>query len=379
MRSEKPQKTNLPSSRLGVRQIRVLALTKYGRRAASSRHRFLDYIPLLAQSGILVTTAPLLSDAYVENLYAGRKATLPDIAQAFASRLARLSSARRFDLLWIEGELFPRLPAVIERTLALFDCPYVVDLDDAIFHTYDRHPYFFVRRFLGRKIDVVLRGAATVLAGNEYLAERALRAGARRVVVVPTTVDPSAYPQAEHDGDRPLTFGWIGSPATEHYLQTIQDELEALLRTLPANLHLVGIAPGNRPLAGATYRTWTEETEGAELAMCDLGLSPLFEGPWERGKCALKAIQYMAAGIPVLAANVGAQASVVVHGETGFLYQNGGEFTALAQRLAADRALRLRMGRAGRQRAIDHYSTQRWADTIAEILLATARGAPTAV
>jgi len=354
----------------------VLALTKYGRLAASSRHRFLDYIPLLAQSGILVTPAPLLSDSYVENLYAGRKAMLPDLALAFARRLARLSATHRFDVLWIEGELFPRLPALVERAMALFGCPYVVDLDDAIFHTYDRHPYSFVRRFLGGKIDVVLSGAAAVLPGNDYLAERALRAGARRVTVVPTTVDPYAYPQAQHDKDHPLILGWIGSPATEHYLLTIQDELEALLRALPAKLHLIGIEPGGRPLAGATYRAWTEETEGAELAMCDLGLAPLFDGPWERGKCALKAIQYMAAGIPVLAANVGALPSVVLHGETGFLYSNDGEFSTLARQLAADRGLRLRMGHAGRQRVVDHYSIQRWADTVADILLAAARRAP---
>ena len=357
-------------------EIRVLALTKYGRRAASSRHRFMDYISLLEQRGISVTPAPLLSDSYVENLYAGRKAPLPDIAQAFASRLVRLSSLRRFDLLWIEGELFPRLPAVVERALAQFGCPYVVDLDDAIFHTYDRHPYAFVRLFLGRKVDVVLRGAATVVAGNNYLAERALRAGARQVAVVPTTINPHAYSPAEHNEDHPLTFGWIGSPATEHYLQTIWDELESLLHTLPARLHLIGITPGSRPLTGAVYRSWTEETEGAELAVCDLGLSPLFEGPWERGKCALKAIQYMAAGIPVLAAHVGVLPHIVAHGETGFLYQSGGEFTALAHQLAEDRELRRRMGHAGRQRAVDHYSIQRWADTVADILLAAARGAP---
>jgi glycosyltransferase involved in cell wall biosynthesis len=358
----------LTNSPLGAREIRVLALTKYGRRAASSRHRFLDYIPLLAQRGVLVTPAPLLRDSYVENLYAGRKATIADIAQAFANRLARLSSIHRFDVLWIEGELFPRLPAVVERALALLGRPYVIDLDDAIFHTYDLHPYAFVRRFLGHKVDVVLRGATAVLAGNDYLAERAIRAGARRVVVVPPTLDPHAYPQAEHGKNDPLIFGWIGSPATEHYLQTIQNELEALLRTLPAKLYLIGASPGTRPLAGAVYRTWTEESEGAELAACDLGLAPLFEGPWERGKCAIKAIQYMAAGLPVLAANVGALRSVVVDGETGFLYRNGGEFDALARRLAADRDLRLRMGRAGRQRAIDHYAIQSWADTVAEIL-----------
>ena len=354
----------------------MLALSKYGRRAASSRHRLLDYIPLLEKKGILVTPAQFLSDDYVDGLFAGRKTNYADIMQSFLLRMAQLWSANRFDLLWIEGELFPRLPALAERTLSLFGCPYVVDLDDAIFHTYDRHPRAFVRRFLGNKIDVVLAHATAVTAGNEYLAERARRVGANHVAVVPTTVDLEAYTPADSHAGHPLTFGWIGSPATDHYLKTIADQLEQLLSTLPARLHLIGISPGNTALAGADYRPWSEATEGAELAKCDVGLAPLFDGPWERGKCALKAIQYMATGIPVLAANVGALPSVVEHGEQGFLYGNSDEFTAFARQLAADRDLRLRMGSAGRKRVADCYAIQGWADTLADILSGAARARP---
>lgn len=354
--------------------MRVLALTKYGRRAASSRHRFFNYIPLLADRGVSVTAIPLLSDAYVERLFSRRRVDLADVARSFLSRFAALSTLHRYDLLWIEGELFPRLPAVVERLLGLSRCRYVVDLDDAIFHTYDQHPYPLVRRFLGRKVDIVLKNAAAVVAGNDYLAERARQAGTASVVVVPTCVDDRAYAAAPRParGDRP-TFCWIGSPATEYYLNTIAPELEGLCRGIPASLRLIGAAPDRTGFPAAIRRPWSERTEIAELLACDIGVAPLLGTPWDCGKCGLKAIQYMAAGLPVLAARIGALPEIVVHSETGFVYADGKEFSAFACQLASSPHLRAKMGEAGRKRAEKHYSLQHWAKTLAEVLSKAAR------
>ncbi len=168
-------------------------------------------------------------------------------------------------------------------------------------------------------------------------------------------------------------FGWIGSPGTARYLQTVERELAELCRTLPASVCLIGLEPDDPPKPHTTYRPWAEETEVAELTVCDIGLAPLSDGPWERGKCGLKAIQYMAAGMPVLAANVGALPNIVVHGETGFLYSSGEEFTAFAKQLAEDANLRRKMGAAGRARVASHFSIHRWTDTVAGLLLTSAR------
>ena len=353
--------------------INVLALTKYDRLGASSRHRFLDYIPLLAERGIIVTPMPLLSDAYVERRLAGLPLDFLDVARSFVRRAVELAVSHRFDVLWIEGELFPRLPALAERLLELFGRPYVVDLDDAIFHTYDQHPWPSFRQLLGRKIDVVLNHAAAVTVGNEYLAERALRAGAGRVLLVPTTVDDRAYARINHAAGDKLTFGWIGSPATQHYLQTIETELMQLCHSLPATVRLIGLERHHFSSPDVSLRQWSEATEIEELASCDIGLAPLFDGLWERGKCGLKAIQYMAAGLPVLAARAGALPTIVVNGETGFLYRNGAEFTALAERLGADGELRSRLGMAGRRRAAACYSVHHWVETVRNVLLAARR------
>ena len=351
------------------KHVNVLALTRYGRQAASSRHRFLNYIPLLEERGVTVTAAPLLDDSYVTQRVSGGKTDFTSVILAYGHRISELATSHRFDVVWIEGELFPRLPALAERLLTSFRIPYVVDLDDAIFHAYDRHPSPLYRSLLGHKIDVILNRAAAVVVGNKYLAQRAVQAGARQVSIVPTSLDERAYtPLKRAAGDR-LTLTWIGSPITAPYLASVKTELSQLCRTLPAALKLIGLDQPPFPCTNVVVRKWSEESEAQEVASCDIGLAPLVDGPWERGKCGFKAVQYMAAGLPVLAAHVGAQSDIVTHGETGFLYRNGAEFTAFAKQLAADGELRSRLGAAGRQRVAADFSIHRWSETLRSTLI----------
>ena len=353
--------------------LSVLALTKYGRLAASTRHRFLNYIPLLADQGISITPVPLLTDGYVARRFSGQKIDLMDVARGFLGRLMALANSQRFDVLWIEGELFPRLPALGERLLNKLGRPYVVDLDDAIFHTYDQHPWPLYRWLFANKIDVVLRGASAVIAGNDYLAERAVRAGARSVATIPTTVDESRYIRSSTCRSKRLTFVWIGSPATQHYLRTIQNELEHVCLSLQASVRLIGVEQHEFSWPHIEVRPWEENLESAELSCCDIGLAPLYDGPWERGKCGFKAIQYMAAGLPVLAASIGVLPSIVTHGETGFLYQDSLQFKLFAERLGIDSELRKRFGVAGQLRASNDYSVHKWVDTVGNVLRAAAK------
>ena len=350
--------------------VQVLALTKYGRLGASSRCRFLNYIPFLDARNISVKVAPLLSDTYVQRRLAGAKIDYLSVARSYVSRLAAIANAFRFHVLWIEGELLPRWPATIERILPLLGRRFVVDLDDAIFHSYDHHPNPLVRTMLGRKIDVVFNSATTVVVGNQYLAERARQTAARRIVLVPTTVDHHAYAQHKPTTHDKLTIGWIGSSATSQYLGTITPELEKLCKTV--RLQLIGVDRHNLNCGDVVLSPWSEATELRELALCDIGLAPLSDGHWERGKCGLKAIQYMAMGIPVLAANVGALPNIVRHGETGFVYRDGVEFARYADQLVGDPDLRRRMGEAGSKRVAECYSTESWAKTIGDVLVEAA-------
>lgn len=298
----------------------------------------------------------LLSDEYVRVLNAGGHRAQWRLLRWYGERLRDLLRVKRYDVLWIAHEIFPGFPATAERILARTGPPYVVELDDALFHRYDLNPSWPTRAFLGRKIDVVMNRSALVIAGNQYLADRARSAGAREVVQLPSVVDLDRYPvMPEHQG--PLTIGWIGSPTTANYLGLIRNSLESAYRA-GARLVAVGARRAVLPDLPFETREWNEATEVSEISRFDVGVMPLGDGPWEQGKCGYKLIQYMACGRPVVASAVGANRHIVRHGETGFLAETPAEWTEALSKLASDRALRERMGQAGRREVERRYSLQ---------------------
>lgn len=343
--------------------MRVLLLSRYTRQGASSRVRSLQYLPALAAAGIEVQVAPLLDAAYLGDLYAGRATDWPHVAVRYLARLRQLATAGRFDLLWVEKELFPMLPAGAERLLARLRVPYVVDYDDAVFHNYDRHRRPLVRRLLGRKIDVVMAHARAVFAGNDYLAARAQAAGARRVVALPTVVDLQRYPPpAASRAAGPLRIGWIGTPATAGYLQAVVPALRAAAAD-GAAVVLIGAPPGTLADCGAECRPWQEAAEAEEIARFDIGIMPLPDAPFERGKCGYKLIQYMACAVPCVASPVGVNRSLLATG-AGLLAAEPAQWHQALQRLLADPALRMRAGRIGRAQVAARYSVQAQAPTL---------------
>jgi glycosyltransferase involved in cell wall biosynthesis len=249
------------------------------------------------------------------------------------------------------------MPAWVERLLLPSDIPVVADYDDAVFHRYDSHRSAMVRRFLGGKIERIMRRADTVTAGNAYLASRARSAGARRVVELPTVVDLDRYqPPAIQAETGEIVIGWIGSPATAHYLQP----LATVLSELATRRDIRCVAIGARPdqVEGTPFEPWpwSEAGEVEMLHRFDIGIMPLPDAPWERGKCGYKLIQYMACGLPVVASPVGVNRDIVASGINGELAETGEEWTQALERLASDPGLRRRMGAAGRQRARETYS-----------------------
>ena len=243
--------------------MNVLALTKYGPLGASSRVRTLQYVPHLEAAGLDVTVRPLLDDGYLARRYAGQGSGLPFLLRTYLARITEALRARRYDLVWIEKELMPWVPGLVERGL-LAGTPYVLDYDDAIFHTYDRHPNPLVRRLMGRKIDRLMRGAALVVAGNDYLAERARSAGAERVEVVPSVIDLARYGPVTPPPEGPFTIGWIGSPGSERLLEHVRDVLAEAVREPDTRLVLVGAS--ERALPGVPHETWAWSEDGGGRA-----------------------------------------------------------------------------------------------------------------
>jgi glycosyltransferase involved in cell wall biosynthesis len=362
---------------------RILALTRYQRLGAASRIRFLQFLPELSRRGLDIDVNYLLDDVYVERLYHGQPVAVSEVLRAYVKRLQVMAKSRRYRALWIEKEALPWIPAVFERAL-LARLPYILDFDDAWFHRYDLHTNSLAKRLLGNKIDVLMRDSAAVVAGNDYLAERARAAGARCVHLIPSVVDLARYPQRfEASTPAPgldnLVIGWIGTPLTARYLRQMRDVLEDVTHRGGVTLHIVGAGIPDE-LAGLPVVSipWSEATEVAEINKFSIGIMPLQATPWELGKCGFKLLQVMAAGLPVVASAVGANAQIVRHGVNGFLASSAQEWREAIATLGADRALREQMGREARKTVEEHYSLSAVIDSLAFLLegVATGREAP---
>lgn len=348
--------------------MRVLLLPRYDALGASSRLRMLQYVSALRAHGLQVDIAPLLGDGYVEDLYAGRVSKWK-VLRAYANRLLRLRTASTYDAIWIEKELFPWLPAWFERALLPKGAAVVVDYDDAVFHRYDQHPLAGVRWLLGKKIDRLMRAADLVTVGNGYLGSRARAAGAHRVEWLPTVIDLQRYPLPSAVERRcPIVIGWIGSPATAHYLQQVTPALRTVAAIHP--IRCVAIGARADQLADTPFEpwTWTEDSEVELLHRFDAGIMPLPDEPWERGKCGYKLIQYMACGLPVVASPVGVNADIVQAEISGELADSTTEWVQALTRLVLDVDLRRRRGAAGRRRVEEIYSVQAQSARLAGLL-----------
>ena len=324
-------------------------LSRYGRLGASSRMRFHQYLPWLEAAGIGITAAPLFSDGYVRGLQQNTK-NIFEATRAYAGRIKALLSSRRFDLLWIEKETLPWLPAWFEKMLFSGAVPYVLDYDDAVFHYYDQHRNPVVRALLAGKHPALIERAALVVVGNAYLAEFAWAAGARRVELVPTVIDLERYPLAAINSlkiDGPPCVGWIGQRVTAAFLTPYAPLFERLSAYGLARFAAIGIDAQSLGLPMKSI-AWTEQTEVASIAGLSIGIMPLVDAPFERGKCGYKLIQYMACGLPVVASSVGVNCHIVEHGVNGFLADTPEEWEQAMRTLLADSGLRQRMGQAGR-------------------------------
>ncbi len=235
----------------------------------------------------------------------------------------------------------------------------VFDFDDAIFLRDSYAPRGWRSEGRRRRFAAMMRAADAVVAGNAFLQEWArLRGGARQAPLVPTCVDPERYPRAQHTRTGAgVQLVWIGSSSTLRGLEKIQPLLERIGQQA-AGLQLKLICDRFIRLATLPVQdcAWSQATEAAELAAADIGISWLPDDLWSRGKCGLKVLQYMAAGLPVVANPVGVQAEMVRHGETGFLVETEREWLGAIGRLAADPRLRGQMGQAGRHHVESRFS-----------------------
>jgi hypothetical protein len=343
--------------------MRIAIFSKYDRTAASTRQRFLQYSKYLSSHGIQTSLFPLLDEEYLTEKYEVGRVGFGKISKAYFNRLFRLLDGKKFDLLWVHCETFPMLPAFFEKLPSLVGRPIVYDLDDAIFNVYDtfKHRWFF-----RDKLRPLVNSSSLVICGNQYIQRWAQNFGAK-TAVVPTVVDTNVYTSKIKKDCQKLIVGWIGSPTTSCYLDVIW---ESLLKCVSGNLAEILIIGSGKleQLDSFVFKKWIESEEVADIQSMDVGIMPLTDTPWSRGKCGYKLIQYMGCGVPVIASPVGVNSTIVNHGVNGFLAETANDWDQYLHMLLTDKGLRDKMGRAGRRTVEDWYSLDKQAPRIAQLL-----------
>ena len=287
---------------------------------------------------------------------AGYRLDLQPLPRSWWAWLQLGRALRQADVVILQRRLLPGWQlALVRRAAACL----VYDCDDALFlrDSYDpRGPHSARRR---HRFRATVQVADAVTAGNSFLADEAIQlAGRDRVHLVPTCVDPAAYFVAKHArASQGVQLVWIGSASTLQGLAAVRPLLDHVGRTHPGlSLKLICDRFLTLQHMAVVSCPWEEVHEAAELASADVGISWLPDDLWSRGKCGLKVLQYMAAGLPVVANPVGVQAELVRPGETGFLAETPREWAEAVGRLAHDPDLRRRLGQAGRRRVEKEFS-----------------------
>ncbi|MCE9553383.1 MAG: glycosyltransferase family 4 protein [Planctomycetes bacterium] len=300
----------------------------------------------------------------------------PKTSAGFLRQLARIAAA---DAVVLQRRL---LSWWKQKALQASAKLLLYDVDDALFLRDSNHGK--AAHSVGRwgRFRQTVRMADACLAGNEFLVQQAARCTQiAKIHLVPTCVDHRRYPIAKHwRTGNGVQLVWIGSSSTRRSLADAEAGIrEATRRVAGLTLKVICDTFPEFPGLQVLPVRWSSDTETQEIADADIGMAWLPDHPWSLGKCGLKVLQYMAAGLPVIANPLGVHHDLIVHGETGFLAETPTQWGRAVETLANSPDLRRKMGAAGRARLIERYSVETWAPRFADLVdhLAAGRGLAT--
>lgn len=325
------------------------------------RFRIEQWEPLLRESGVEITYVPFETPELRELLYRSGNSfgKIAAVLKGLNKRRSEIRNVRDFDLVYLFREAALLGPAWFERQIVRSGVPMVFDFDDAVFVSYKSpsNGYLSYLKFPG-KTATICRLSAHIMAGNRYLADYAEKFN-DSVTIIPTTIDTEKYLPIEKDEQpRTLTLGWSGSFSTVQHLDTIRDVLSELAATENFALRVIGTPTYKINGVNVEAMKWRSESEVEDLSGIDIGLMPLPDEDWSRGKCGLKALQYMALGIPTVCSPVGVNSTIIQDGENGFLADSKDEWVLKLKKLFHSAELRTRIGIAGRRTVEIGYSAK---------------------
>lgn len=358
--------------------IRVLVLSPIPEEGAGCRFRIAQFIPYLEANGFEVTLSALFTTEFFRLVY--KPGHLWSKALGFAGlslkRLWSLRHIKNYDVVFIYREIFPIGPAFVEQLIAGPGRPPIVfDFDDAIFLPSVSEANRQISALKQpAKVATIIRASSHVIVGNDFLANYA-RQFSPAVSTIPTCVDTTRFvPKPSLEPRAVPIVGWIGSPTTADYIKGLGGVLREVAKDASFVLRVSGSGePVTMPGVTVDNPAWRLDDEIGLFQGCDIGVYPLPDDEWSRGKCGFKAIEFMACGVPVVAAAVGVNREIIEDGVNGFLASNDREWTEKLGRLIADPALRARFAAAGRRTIEERYSLHVNAPRLADVLRQAAR------
>jgi len=322
--------------------MKILFLVQ-GLDVAASRYRVLQYMPYLKEHGVQATILPF--------------------PKGFFGKRKLFKSVNRYDILFIQRKRFPVFWLKLIRKNAR---KIIYDFDDSVMYRNSKatNPESNTRV---KRFKNMVNTVDYVIAGNEYL-KKNTTLYTNNVTTIPSAIDMSLYPQKKYQEGSNITLGWIGATGSIHYLKKMKPVFEALGKKYE-DLKLKIICDTFFECDNITVekKLWSGQEEVADIQSLDIGLMPLMDDPWSHGKCGLKILQCLAAGVPVVCSPAGINREIVEDGVHGFWANTKGEWIEKLEILINDPDLRKRMGMAGRKRVIEHYSLKANAPRVLKI------------
>ncbi len=340
-------------------------------RSPSQRYRFEQYIPLLEEHGFSFTFSPLLNQADDALFYSSgnfiKKVII--LLKTLWIRWKDIQRFKNFDIIFIQREALFFGTSYVEKKAAKSGAKVIFDFDDSIWLA-DTSPsnkkFEWVKNPL--KFFDNIKYASKVIAGNAYLASKAN--ALEKTIVIPTTIDTSFHrPIGITKADSVITIGWAGSISTLKHFETLLPVLLKLQVEFGDKIcvKLMGQKTYSHPQLKTISVNWSHAEEVAILNSFDIGIMPLPDDEWANGKCGLKALTYMACGIPTVASAVGVNKEIITHGTTGFLATTEAEWLLYLRQLITSNALRKQIGNDGFIRVTEAYSVEKWKSVYLEV------------
>lgn len=352
--------------------MKILTLTPYPpNEAPSQRFRFELFFNHLDISLLTTETQSFISPREWKALYAEKEtgSKLLSVIKGFFRRVAAVFRASKHDFVFIHRELIPFGPPIFEWIIAkILKRKIIYDFDDAIWLP-DQNKESSIWRWLKwrSKVASICKWSWKVSVGNEYLADFA-REYNENVVVVPTVVDTQVHFKARLPIRQEISLptgqtgrqiiGWTGSHSTLQYLDPILPSLQQLEKEIDFEFRVIANKDPKLPLKNYSFIPWNKESEIEDLATLDIGVMPLPDDEWSKGKCGFKLIQYLALEIPAVSSPVGVNTDIIQHDKTGFLASTTEDWTESLKKLLLNPPLRAEMGKKGRALIEKNYSVQ---------------------